>query len=88
VRASCLLTTYHDHEKLQPLVGEISWTNYLVIMARCKDDLDSEFYLRTYQDAAKVQLLVAQIGWSHNVVILQRCMRKTRTTGARNCLVR
>ena len=85
--APYLLIAYHDHEKLQLLVGEISWTNHLVIMARCKDDLEREFYLRTYQEAAKVQPLVAQIGWSHNLVILQRCMRKTRTTGTRNWLV-
>ncbi|MBW1863530.1 MAG: hypothetical protein JRJ02_14340 [Deltaproteobacteria bacterium] len=25
---------YHDNEKLQPLVGEISWCKNLIIMAR------------------------------------------------------
>jgi predicted nuclease of restriction endonuclease-like (RecB) superfamily len=25
---------YHDNEKLQPLVGEISWSKNLIIMAR------------------------------------------------------
>lgn len=37
---------YHASEKLQPLVGEISWAKNLVIMARCKDPLQCEFYIR------------------------------------------
>ncbi|WP_261597398.1 DUF1016 N-terminal domain-containing protein [Methanoculleus formosensis] len=37
---------YHGSEKLQPLVGEISWSHNLVIMSRCKDPLEREFYLR------------------------------------------
>ncbi len=28
---------YAGHEKLQPLVGEIAWTDNLVIMERCKE---------------------------------------------------
>ncbi len=64
-----------DYEKLQPLVGEISWSKNLVIVARCKDPLEREFYL-AYHDLPKVQLLVAQIGRSHNLNIFQRCIRK------------
>jgi predicted nuclease of restriction endonuclease-like (RecB) superfamily len=26
---------YHGHEKLQPLVGEISWAKHLVILGKC-----------------------------------------------------
>jgi len=37
--------SYHDHEKLQPPVGEISWGKHLVILAKCKDRLEREFYL-------------------------------------------
>ncbi len=37
---------YHTNEKLQPLVGEISWSHNLVIMSRCKDELEREFYIR------------------------------------------
>lgn len=33
---------YCDKPKLQPLVGEISWSHNLLIMARCKDDLERE----------------------------------------------
>jgi predicted nuclease of restriction endonuclease-like (RecB) superfamily len=52
---------YHGHEKLQPLVGEISWTKHLVIMAKCKDDLEREFYIR----------MTSKFGWSKNVLIHQ-----------------
>ena len=38
--------TYSTRPILQPLVAEISWTKNLVIMGRCKDDLEREFYLR------------------------------------------
>ncbi len=37
---------YVDKPKMQPLVAEISWAKNLVIMARCKDELEREFYLR------------------------------------------
>ncbi len=37
---------YADKPKLQPLVAEISWAKNLLILARCKEDLEREFYLR------------------------------------------
>ena len=46
-----------DYEKLQPLVGENSWSKNLI----------------PYCDLPKVQPLVAQIDWSHNLNIFQRC---------------
>ncbi len=49
---------YCDKPKLQPLVGEISWAKNLLIMARCKDDLEREFYLRA----------TARFGWTKNVL--------------------
>lgn len=52
---------YHDSEKLQPLVGEISWSHNLVIMSRCKDPLEREFYLR----------MTHEFGWSRNVLVHQ-----------------
>jgi len=61
-----------DNEKLQPLVGEISWSKNLILMAGSKDNLKREFY-HAYRDLPKVQPLVAQIGWSHNLIIFQRC---------------
>ena len=63
----------HDNnEKLQPLVGEISWSMNLILMAGGKDNLKREFY-HAYRDLPKVQPPVAQIGWSHNRIIFQRC---------------
>ena len=61
-----------NNEKLQPLVGEISWSRNQIIMAGGKDDLKREFY-HTYRDLPKVQPLVAQIGWTHNLIVLQCC---------------
>jgi len=61
-----------NNEKLQPLVGEISWCKNLIFMAGGKDNLKREFY-HVYRDLPKVQPLVAQIGWSHNLNIFQRC---------------
>jgi hypothetical protein len=39
--------TYHGHEILSPLVREISWTKNLVILERCSEDDEREFYLRS-----------------------------------------
>jgi len=38
--------TYSSSEKLAPLVREISWSNNIVIMEKCKDDLEKEFYIQ------------------------------------------
>jgi predicted nuclease of restriction endonuclease-like (RecB) superfamily len=53
--------TYHNKEKLQPLVGEIGWSHNLLIMSRCKDDLEREFYLR----------MTRKFGWTKNILIHQ-----------------
>ena len=52
---------YCDNEKLQPLVGEISWSKNLIIMSRIKDLLEREFYIR----------MTRKFGWSKNVLIHQ-----------------
>lgn len=49
---------YRDRTKLQPLVREISWSKNLIIFARCKDDLQREFYLRA----------TARFGWTKAVL--------------------
>jgi len=51
--------TYRENIKLQPLVAEISWTKHLVIIDRCKDDLQREFYIR----------MTRRMGWTKNVLI-------------------
>lgn len=38
--------SYRNSEKLAPMVREISWSNNIVIMEKCKDDLQREFYLQ------------------------------------------
>ncbi|OGR86133.1 MAG: hypothetical protein A3A86_03050 [Elusimicrobia bacterium RIFCSPLOWO2_01_FULL_60_11] len=52
---------YHGNQNLQPLVGEISWTKHIVILAKCKDPLEREFYIR----------MARKMGWSKNVLIHQ-----------------
>ena len=53
--------TYRDQEKLTPLVAEIGWTHNLVIMEKCKDGLEREFYIR----------MTRKYGWTKNVLIHQ-----------------
>ena len=53
--------TYHGNEKLTPLVAEIGWTHNMVILEKCKDDLQREFYIRMTQ----------KFGWTKNVLIHQ-----------------
>jgi len=38
--------TYSDQPKLSPLVRELSWTNNLFILGKCKRPEEREFYLR------------------------------------------
>lgn len=50
---------YKDKAILQSLIGEIGWTHNILIMNRCKDDLEREYYIR----------MVKKYGWT--VAILQ-----------------
>ena len=54
-----LYTEYGQNEKLQPLVAEISWTNNTVIMQKCKDLSEREFYLK----------MTKRYGWTRDVLI-------------------
>lgn len=53
--------TYRGNEKLAPMVREISWSHNLIIIEKCKDDLEREFYLR----------MCRKYGWTKNVLIHQ-----------------
>ena len=53
--------TYQGNEKLQPLVAEIGWTHNVIILEKCKDDLQREFYLR----------MTRKFGWTKNVLTHQ-----------------
>lgn len=50
---------YANNSKLQPLVAEIGWTHNLLIMEKCNDDLEREFYIR----------MTRKYGWTKNVLI-------------------
>ena len=50
--------TYRDSEKLAPLVREISWNNNIIIMEKCKDNLQREFYIR----------MTKRYGWTKRVL--------------------
>ena len=54
-------TEYHGDEILQPLVGEISWAKHIVIISRCKDARERQFYI----------MATKKFGWSKNVLIHQ-----------------
>ena len=52
---------YKDKRKLQPLVAEISWSHNVILMEKCKDLLEREFYVR----------MTKKYGWTKNVLIHQ-----------------
>jgi predicted nuclease of restriction endonuclease-like (RecB) superfamily len=52
---------YHADEILQPLVAEISWSKHLVIMSKCKDMQERQFYI----------LATKKFGWTKDVLINQ-----------------
>ena len=52
---------YKNSQKLQPLVAEISWVKNIIIMEKCKDDLEREFYIK----------ITKKYGWTKNILIHQ-----------------
>lgn len=52
---------YKDQPNLQQLVGEIPWSQNLIIMAKVKDIKAREYYLNA----------TSELGWSRNVLTLQ-----------------
>ncbi|WP_395065810.1 YhcG family protein [Flavobacterium sp.] len=51
-------TEYHLLENLQPLVGEISWTKHIVIMTKCKDNTQRQFYT----------IATKKFGWTKDIL--------------------
>lgn len=51
--------TYSDNKFLQPMVAEISWTKNVVIMDKCKETTEREFYIK----------MTKRYGWTKNVLI-------------------
>lgn len=52
---------YSENEKLAPLVQEIGWGHNIVVMEKCKDDLEREFYIK----------MTKKYGWTKNVLLHQ-----------------
>ena len=52
---------YNEDEKLAPMVQEIGWTHNIVIMERCKENQEQEFYIK----------MVKKYGWTKNVLVHQ-----------------
>jgi len=52
---------YNEDEKLQPLVAEIGWSHNLIILEKCDNDLEREFYIK----------MTKKYGWTKNVLIHQ-----------------
>ena len=57
-RMKLFYETYAQQEKLSPMVREIGWTHNLIILEKCKDDLQREFYIR----------MTRKFGWTKNVL--------------------
>jgi len=53
--------TYRDLEKLAPMVREIGWSHNVVIMERCSDSQEREFYIR----------MTRKFGWTKKILIHQ-----------------
>jgi len=50
---------YLEYEKLPPMVAEIGWSHNVIIIEKCKDELERKFYTA----------MTKKYGWSKNVLI-------------------
>lgn len=50
---------YQSNEILQPLVGEISWSKHIVILTKCKETRQRQFYI----------LATKKYGWTKDILI-------------------
>lgn len=57
-RMKLFYEAYVGNEKLAPLVREIGWLHNLIILERCKDYLQREFYIR----------MTRKLGWTKNLL--------------------
>ena len=72
-----ILQRRKNHEKLQPLVAEISWAKHLAIMTKCKDSQERQFYI----------LATKKFGWTKNVLIHQIEQKSYEKYALRNSMV-
>lgn len=59
---------YQADTILQPLVGEISWSKHIVIMTRCKNTQERQFYI----------LATQKYGWTNPSIGIIICKSKSR----------
>lgn len=52
---------YRDNKKLPPLVAEIGWSHNIILIEKCKDLLEREFYIK----------MTKKYGWSKSVLMHQ-----------------
>jgi predicted nuclease of restriction endonuclease-like (RecB) superfamily len=50
---------YNTYQKLPPMVAEIGWSHNMLIIEKCKDDLERQFYVG----------MTKKYGWTKNVLI-------------------
>jgi len=53
--------TYKENGKLAPLVQEIGWSHNIIILEKCQDALEKEFYIR----------MTKKYGWTKSILIHQ-----------------
>jgi predicted nuclease of restriction endonuclease-like (RecB) superfamily len=53
--------SYSEDEKLAPMVREIAWSQNIMIMEKCHDAKQREFYIR----------MTSKFGWTKNVLVLR-----------------
>ncbi|GBU20593.1 hypothetical protein R80B4_00471 [Fibrobacteres bacterium R8-0-B4] len=58
-RMRCFFIEYSQNSNLPPLVAEISWTKNCIVMEKCKDPLQREFYIK----------MTKRYGWTKDVLI-------------------
>ncbi len=54
-------TEYQTDIKLQPMVGDISWSKHIVILSKCKDSQQRQFYI----------IATKKFGWTKDVLLHQ-----------------
>jgi len=59
-RMRTFYNTYSKIEKLAPLVREIGWSHNIIVLEKCSDVLEREFYIR----------MTRKYGWSKNVLAI------------------
>ena len=67
-------TEYRSNEILQPLVGEISWSKHIVILTKCKEMQQRQFYI----------LSTKKYGWTKDVLINKDRSKDLRKLSARS----